>query len=191
MRTSELLLVYGVVGVACAGTLLLAQRGRILDAFLLLGFWPLYGPFLIMGAISPVDEADLLGKLLPGDDAHRALNERLALAQGRVKEIDALLQRPDFSVEQTEVRQKRLLDAGDDRAAASARARLDNIHRLVALRTRFSRELTEVDELLAQLRVQSEVVRLAGRVDDGTRDLVNEIMCRVEGLDAILADDTM
>ena len=46
--------------------------------------------------------------------------------------------------------------------------------------------LSRTRDLVAQLRVQAEVVRLAGALEEDTRDLVAELLGRVEGLDAIL-----
>jgi hypothetical protein len=55
------------------------------------------------------------------------------------------------------------------------------------MRDRFQREVTEIDELLVQLRVQSEVIRFAG-VDANTRELMEVVVSRVEGLDAMLTE---
>ena len=190
MRTVELMLAYGAVGIACAVTLVFVARGRWGDAALLAVFWPLYGPFLILGSMTPRTDNAFMQRLLPDKVTVEKLNERLHLAQGKVEEIDRLLKREEFSRVEVEKRHKTLVASGDQRAAASANARLENIGRLQRLRERFSRELTELDELLAQLRVQAEVVRLAGSADEETRELVSEIVCRVEGLDLILAEDT-
>ena len=186
MRTFELLILYGAVGVLAAGALLAVARGRMSDAALLFAFWPLYGPFLLLGRSQ--SDRPALASLVVGEEAVRALEARLEKAQDKVREIDTLLQRNDFSVAEAKTRYDELADRGDERAAASAKARLENIHRLVRLRERFERELTEIDELMAQLRVQSEVVRIAGGADDGTSELVHEIGCRVEVLDSLLAE---
>lgn len=42
-------------------------------------------------------------------------------------------------------------------------------------------------ELLKQLRIQAEVVRLAGTTgESGVRELVGELLARVEGLDEVM-----
>jgi hypothetical protein len=113
-----------------------------------------------------------------------------------VAEIDQLLAQPVFAEDAV----RRRLDARPARAAsecavATARMRLQNIHRLRALRHRFASELDEVGELLVQLTTQAEVLRLAGPAPAGTTDepgdvaeLVRELVSRVEGLDQMLDD---
>lgn len=187
MRTFELLAAYGVFGITCALTLVFVAKGRLADAALLVPFWPLYGPFLVLGALEPTKRESGFEHLLPDRIAMSRLHERMALARGKVSRIDALLAQPDFSPSATAARHASLLASGDERAAASAAARLENIRRLERLRERFTTELVELEELLAQLGVQSEVVRLAGASNEETRLLVEQIESRVEGLDAILA----
>jgi hypothetical protein len=73
-------------------------------------------------------------------------------------------------------------------ALASATLRVQNIERLRELRSRFVSEVDEINELLSQLVIQVEVVRFAGSADDGTRDLLRELLLRVEGLGQMLDD---
>lgn len=183
MGTAELAVVYVLIG-SGAAVVLLAKSGRpnrLFDAAILIPFWPLYGPFLLMGA----RPREIAVGILPDE---RVLAARLSTVRDRIGEIDRLLERPEFSESITLGRQKLLTESGDTRAAQAAEARLTNIRRLRTLRDRYTRELTEVDELLAQLSVQSEVVRLAGD-PASLDDLVQEIVHRVEGLDTILAAD--
>jgi hypothetical protein len=53
-------------------------------------------------------------------------------------------------------------------------------------------EVDEIDELLSQLVIQVEVVRFVGAAqtdkDDGLRDLLAELLARVEGLGQMLDD---
>lgn len=188
MRTLELVIAYGAFGMIAAAALLLVARGRLADAALLVPFWPIYGPFLVLGAKTTSAEG-FLDRLLPNAEAVSALYDRLAVAKARVDEIDALLARDEFSIAKVEARHRALIASGDERAAASASARQENIRRLERLRARFSSELVEIDELLAQLRVQAEVVRFAGEADEATQQLVVEILSRVEGLDMMLHDE--
>ncbi len=186
MRANELLILYVLIGIGSAAAFtLLAKQKRLLDAAILVPFWPLYGPFLLLGRAQPAQ----LGGLLPDGAIVGELTDRLATAKTRVQEIDAVLARPELDEPSARARMTELAERGDDRAAASVQARLTSIERLRRLRERFMCELTEIDELLAQLRVQSEVVRLAGGAETNTRELVEEIVHRVEGLDAILAVD--
>jgi hypothetical protein len=210
VKVYELTLIYLLVGLGCA--IALAARGgalgpRVLDASLALVLWPLIMPFALMRTSesrptapqSAVESAFLdairraastpLGRLLPDADTARALGARLRAAAARVAEIDALLAQPDFSLERAHARRAELSQGGDRQALDAVDSRIQNLARLRALRDRFSRELDAVAELLAQLRIQAEVVRLAGGLDDDTRERVADLLSRVEGLDAALGDD--
>jgi hypothetical protein len=146
-----------------------------------------------------------LGAVLPDEATARALAQRLRVAAAKVAEIDGLLAQPVFDEEDV---RRRLDDltarAASDWAVSTARMRLQNIHRLRALRHRFAAELDEVGELLVQLTTQAEVLRLAGPATPGSRpggaidafgdasgdpaELVRELVSRVEGLDQMLDD---
>jgi hypothetical protein len=207
---------YGMVGVGCAAGVLLRRRGpgRWLDAALLLGFWPLHGPFLWLakqdegggsrgkppapprGPSSERERALLdaleraqgtpLASLLPEREAGRALARRLEDVASRVTEIDALLRQPDFSEDAALARQRGFEEAGDARSAAASAKRAHHIRHLKGLRDRYVRELYEVEELIAQLRIQAEVVRLSGAWGEDSRELAVELALRLEGLDAVL-----
>ena len=186
MRALELGALWVVVGVGCAAALLWRQRGGWLDAALLVPFWPLLLPFHLLAQspappAAPARESAFLealrrasgtplASLLPSEATAKLLARRLRLAEERVAEIDRLLAQRDVS---------------DERAPA---ARLRTIERIRALRERFARELDDVGELLVQLRLSAEVVRLAGATDDGTRELVANLVARVEGLDEALGE---
>ncbi len=179
---------------------------RVLDALLMAALWPVYGPFLL-ARWSGIDEAPggsevaflaalrraegtPLAALLPDERTARLLARRLRVAAAKVAEIDALLRRPEFDEPEAVARLEELQGRGaSDNARSTASIRIQNIRRLRSLRDRFSRELDEVGELLKQLTTQAEVVRLAGTPDADTRDLVQEILSRVEGLDHMLDDD--
>jgi hypothetical protein len=110
------------------------------------------------------------------------------VAADKVREIDGLLERPEFDEGRASARVLELEREGSSSALGTAKSRVQNIRRLRHLRDRFARELVDVEELLAQLTTQAEVVRLAGVPDSETRDLVQEILSRVEGLDSLLDD---
>jgi hypothetical protein len=209
MRLLDLAVVYLIVGAAAMAALSSPRaRGRwqIGDALLLFTLWPLYGPFLLLklteSAPGPAgsDVAFLLalgqarhtslGALCPDPATVRKLARRLTVAEGKVKEIDALLGKPEFSETGALARQAELADKGaSETALKTAGMRLVNIRRLRALRERFVRELDEVAEILAQLRTQAEVMRLQGTPDSSCQDLLRELLSRVEGLDEMLDDD--
>jgi hypothetical protein len=208
MRLFELTVLYVLVGLGCAVTLVMRGRRDPTDLVLTALFWPLYAPFLLSrpeAAAGPdpneVPESRIetellealqrvrgtpLAELLPDPATGAALARRLRTATAKLAEIDGLLSRPDFSEVVAAERVRDLEAAGDIRAAAIARGRMSSVRRLRVLRDRFRRELNEVEELLAQLRIQAEVVRIAEGCDDGTRDLVAELLSRVEGLDELL-----
>jgi hypothetical protein len=189
MRLVELAALYLLIGVGSGAAAALRPTDpakRWLDATLMVAFWPLCAPFLLLRAPEPggATRSEIafllalrraagtpLATLLPDETTARALGRRLRVAAGKLREIEELLRRPEF----------------DDSSATGVR--LQNIQRLKRLRDRFARELVELEELLAQLTTQAEVVRLAGAPDSETRDLVNEILSRVEGLDAVLDEE--
>lgn len=206
MKLPDLVLLYVLVGAGC-GIAVVALRGvrapALLDAAIVVPLWPLYGPFLLaaragaagVGEAAASDEllralAKVRGTpvaaFLPDEDGARVLARRVALAGERIAEIDALLVQPEFSESDALARHEAYRER-DARVAAAALERVKNIRRLRALRDRFSRELDQVAELLKQLRIQAEVVRLAGATGDaGVRELVGELLARVEGLDEVM-----
>lgn len=208
MKLIELAALYGLVGLGCSVAVLVCKPGgqrRWIDAMLMAGLWPVLGPFLLAsarGLDEPHADGEVaflvalrraqgtpLATLLPDQAAARALARRLRVAASKVREIDELLRRPEYDAKHAMARHAQLHDRGaSDCALSSAAMRLHNIRRLQALRDRFARELDELGELLVQLRTQADVVRLAGAPDAEARDLVLEIISRVEGLDRMMDD---
>jgi hypothetical protein len=209
MKLIELGVLYGLVGLGCSVAVMVCKPGgqrQVIDVVLMAGLWPVYGPFLIASARG-ADDAHTAGEvaflvalrrargtplavLLPDQAAARTLARRLRVADGKVREIDGLLRRPEYDEQDALARSNELRERGaTDWALSAAGMRMQNIRRLRALRDRFSRELDELGELLVQLRTQADVVRLAGAPDAEARDLVIEIISRVEGLDRMMDDD--
>ena len=121
----------------------------------------------------------------------RRLSAKLAEVSTRIEELDDVLARPAFDLPAARARHAEL--AGEPSAAsaetlASAAMRVQNIERLRDLRARFVAEVEEINELLSQLVIQVEVVRFVGATEDGTRDLLRELLARVEGLGQMLDD---
>jgi hypothetical protein len=209
MRICELGLLYLLFGLGCGVVAIVrpvTPSSRIADALLLVPLWPLYGPFMLNRAAlqqherwAPGEVTFLaalrkasgtpLASLLPDAQTARELARRLRVAEAKIVEIDDLLLRPEFDERMALQRHQELRDRGASECARStAGIRIQNIRRLRALRDRFSRELDEVGELVAQLTTQAEVLRLAGGTSVETRTLVQELLSRVEGLDQMLDD---
>jgi hypothetical protein len=64
--------------------------------------------------------------------------------------------------------------------------RIESIRRLAGVRADLLRGLAEAQELMAQLRVQQEVMRMTGGSSDEVRGLLLELESRVEALDELL-----
>jgi hypothetical protein len=135
-----------------------------------------------------------LAPLLPDPASVRRLAAKLTEASTRIEELDEVLARPTFDLPAALARSNELANQGSASAdaRASAAIRVQNIERLRDLRARFVAEVDEIDELLSQLVIQVEVVRFVGAAqtdkDDGLRDLVAELLARVEGLGQMLDD---
>ena len=204
MSLTELAFLYALVGIGCTFALIAARRRATspLDAGLLTVFWPLYGPFILVQS-APHTQAESpsthhladsirraqrtpFGDLLPDPALAARLAERLDFAARKRDEIDHLLTLPDFSEADAETRREASLDRPDSRAAAVAHSRLSNIRRLRRMRDQFAMELDEIQSLITQLRVHAEVLRIAGVHGAEGQDLVDELIARVEGLDAVL-----
>ena len=206
MKIPELAFLYLLVGAGCAAYAWTKLQGtrRFASAALCIPFWPLLLPSLLAGATNDDDTSDderhfldvlaridgtPLASLLPDRTTVLLLSKRLRTASDRVIEIDRLLERPEFSQADAEVRLGQLRLTGDAAAAAAVQSRVQNIARLRMLRKRFSSEIEAIHELLSQLRVQAELVRLSGAADAGSRELVGNVLARIDGLDTVLAED--
>jgi hypothetical protein len=206
MRLATFSILYLVVGTAAV--VVRHYRGpspshrAVVDDLLLWVFWPIYLPFVWSGA-APADPSahalarrflatlegarhSPLANVLPDRQAATALSRSLERALRQRDEIAQLLERPEFSAEVAEARQRRLRADGQMLAATTA----EPVTQYSPPRTsaRRNAELETVQELLAQLQVQAEVVRLLGESEQGPSALVCELVCRVEGLDAVLDD---
>lgn len=184
----ELGLLYLLVGVGFAAASLRAPPRIFADAALLILLWPLLGP-LLFGARRPPPTSSL-DCLLPGPESHAALERRLVAAQRRQVEIDALLERPELDPERVEARIAELAESSSsERALASAKMRRRTIDRLRQRRKTLAAELDELAELLAQLSMQSEVIRLTGAPEESVSDLAADIGARLEALECMLEEE--
>jgi hypothetical protein len=212
--TSAVLVLYGMVGVACCvAARNAAGRSRSWgDAAFAFTLWPLWLP-LWLGAQKPAPalpgaaeahpataslltalarvQGSPLAPLLPDQAAVRGLAAKLADVSVRIEELDDVLSRPTFDLDAALARREEMArdpTSTPPGALASATLRVQNIERLRELRSRFVSEVDEINELLSQLVIQVEVVRFVGPTEDGTRDLLRELLARVEGLGQMLDD---
>ncbi len=182
MRTAELGVIYILVGMGVTVAALLRARTQgWMNAGLLLFFWPLYGPFILMNPV-------LQGSEFSGAFMVEGVSQRLEELSARAQQIKELLSKPDFQLEAAKTLSSEHEARGETKAAARVHARIESILRLKRHQTALADQLAEARELMAQLRVQSEVIRVAGGSDADTAALVQELECRVEGLDALLQD---
>jgi len=193
---------YLAVGGLLAVAILVAKRPTATDTFLVAVLWPLYAPFVLLydgGSASddPGEEtlraalaraaSSPLGSLLPDAESARVLARRLREATERLAELEAVLARPDFDPAATQRRAAELAAHGATAAAATAQLRVRMLEQLRGLRQRYRHELDEVSELIAQLVAQAELVRLDPQASSAARELVRELVERVEGLDGLYA----
>ncbi|HVO30724.1 MAG TPA: hypothetical protein VMV18_08305 [bacterium] len=185
MKLAELAVIYAVVGVGLA-VWLLSMRGLShgMEAALLVPFWPLVAPFALAREAPRINA---LGSLLPDAETAERVTRRLARVEGKIGEIDRLLSDPAFSERSAEKRWHELVAGDDAELAMTAKRTLDNVRRLRSLRAKLVHDFEHVHELLGQLRVQAEVVRLAGEPETGVRELVQELLDQVESLDEVLS----
>lgn len=182
MRATELGVFYILVGTGVTAAAVLGARTKgWVNGVLLLFFWPLYGPFILT---SPVTSGPSFSGAFMAD----GVNQRLEELSGRAQQIKNLLSQPDFQLVAAEALCSEHEARGEPRAAARVQGRIESIVRLQKHEAALTEQLAEARELMAQLRVQTEVIRVAGGSETDTSALVQELECRVEGLDALLRD---
>lgn len=209
MRVTELLVVYAVVGLACA---LVLRRRRALaatgvDALLVVAAWPLYVPCLLdasglhgagAGQRARIDREQAalvaavraaadpaLAPLLPTEAQIERVALRLRSLDAKVVELDALLAHGETSVSNAEG----ALAAAEARGLGveDARRLLESVRRLVSLREAAARERDELFAACARLRAHMLVVRYSAVAAEDVRALVSEILGRVEDAETIAA----
>lgn len=152
MTVVELAAGYLGVGVTVAAIALARRAGTTaVDAVLLVGLWPVFGPVLAAAGSGRAAEPHL-----------RAHVDRLAAAEARLAELDRALARPDLDEPAARARIRALEQRGAGAGAiAAATRRLHTIHRVRDLRAAAVAEADELRESLAQQRAQAELARLS------------------------------
>jgi len=202
MRFTDLAILYLVVGAGCAiwtARAKPATRGR--DIPLMLVLWPVFVPFALAdggrhASTDPSANALLaalgafadgpFATLLPGPRTVDTIAARVRLALERIARIDTLLATPDLDEASLARRLEAFRGARDETSAAAVAGRLAAVARLKSLKERSEREVVQVRELLAQLAVQAEVVRLSGGDGAAAKATVQELVARSEGLASVL-----
>lgn len=207
MNFVDLAIIYGVLGVGCAGCIVVVERQegqvRLHSVLLAITIWPLWAPLALAKApkqrsviggeeiLSPTEAlledaiqagaGTAFSDLLPKPAVDR-ITTALRRAELRKQELESLLGQPEFDREHA---RQRLLAIGDSRNSASARLHLENIERLHTLKQKSIDTTDELHELLAALRTQLVLARFDTDVK-GVDEIVDEVWNRVAGLNEAL-----
>ena len=209
MSLRDLLLLYGMIGVACAiGVLLRAKGSRMsvaASAAMTIPLWPVWAPFALAvpgrpaargrsaavtridralaGAVDAVAGSQIADVFSPKIAARIA--EEVTHVAARQDELTALASKNGFDVAAAKERLRELeARSAPERVVATARVQLESLVRLEELRAADARALDELAELLEALRTQLVLARYAGSTAEGVGALVSEVWARLEGLGA-------
>jgi hypothetical protein len=205
----DLLVLYGVIGVACAIAVLRrapsAGARAMTSALATVFVWPLWAPFAL-GAARPTASR---GGPVSGSVARieRALSDAVAAVAGtpmsdvfspktasriaaevsrvaaRLDELSALTTQAAFDGQASAKHLKDLEARGaPERTVVTARLQHDSLTRLQQLRGADAQALEELAELLEALRTQLLLARYSGSSADGAGAIVGEVWARLEGL---------
>jgi hypothetical protein len=207
----DLLLLYGIVGIACSLAVLRRAPERGLAAFasaaVTIPLWPLWAPFALgtpkpqgpraskgtaTTAVRRIDAALAEAvSAVAGTPMSDVFSQKLASristevvrVAARLEELGALAARPGFDAEASAHHLRDLEARGaSERALGTARLQHESILRLEHLRTTDSQALEELAGLLEALRAQLLLTRYAGSSAEGAGAIVGEVWARLEGL---------
>jgi hypothetical protein len=212
MSLKELVVVYLIVGLACAVLVMrkgAADASRVASAAATVVLWPLWAPFALgkppatrsadprdTGAIARIDRA--LGEAVDAaadtpmrDVFSRSVAARIlaevARVATRIGELRALAERAGFDVGASARRIKDLEARGSpERTVATARLQHDSLLRLDKLLADDVQALDDLADLLEALRAQLLLARYAGSSAEGAEAMVSEVWARLEGLGAVM-----
>ena len=209
MSLRDLLILYGVVGIACAIAVLRrtpaggarAAASAVATVFV----WPLWAPFAL-GAAAPratrgapaggalariqraLDEAVSAVAGTPMSDAFSPkvaarIGDEVARVAARLDELSALTAGAGFDAEASAQRLRDLEASGaPERTVVTARMQHESLARLVQLRAADAQALEDLAGLLEALRTQLLLARYSGSPADGAGAIVTEVWARLEGL---------
>ncbi|MEM9192562.1 MAG: hypothetical protein AAGF12_25530 [Myxococcota bacterium] len=219
MSLPDLMLIYGVAGVGFAVAIArqryrrVGPRQALWAGALAVPLWPLWAPIALTTSVgerrAPVATAASLRieralregveaaagspmeELLSKDAETRILDE-VVRTEARCQELDGILGRSDFRLDEAEARVERLEAKNEaPRSIATARLQLENVRRLHRIRDRDREALTELADLVDALRTQLVLSRYAGSSVEGVGGIVSEVWNRVEGLGEALDDPAL
>jgi hypothetical protein len=208
----DLLILYGIAGLACAVAVL--RRGSTTgaraaaSAVATVLVWPLWAPFALgapsrraprAASGSPQHEAvrrveialaeavdavagTPMSEVFSAKVAARIAAEVARVAE-RLDELTALTTRAGFDA-QASSRHLRDLEArgAPERTLATARLQHESLARLQQIRTADAQAIDELAELLEALRAQLLLARYSGSSAEGAGAIVSEVWARLEGL---------
>jgi hypothetical protein len=211
MNLRDVLLVYVLVGAACAIAVLKRGEGSrasvAASALMTVPLWPVWAPFALASArpraeigkhsaVSRIEKAlaeavDAVASTPMSAAFSRQVAARISAAVGQVAarqgELGALAARSGFDAVASRERLADLERRGaTERALATARMQHDNLLRLEELRATDARALEELADLLEALRTQLLLARYAGSSAEGVDAIVTEVWARLEGLNQSL-----
>ncbi|HEY3818022.1 MAG TPA: hypothetical protein VGL81_12670 [Polyangiaceae bacterium] len=209
MSLRDLLLLYGIIGLACAIAVL--RRGpatgarAVTSAVATVFIWPLWAPFALGAAKPPIprrgpDSASVgridraladavaavagtpMSEVFSPKTAARIAAE-VARVASRLDELSALTTQAAFDAAASAQHLKDLEARGaPERTVVTARLQHDSLTRLQQLRSADAQALEELAELLEALRTQLLLARYSGASADGAGAIVGEVWARLEGL---------
>jgi hypothetical protein len=208
----DLLILYAVVGVACAIAVLRRSRAvtarAMTSAVASVVVWPLWAPFALgsapssrpsggrgaseTGAVRRISRAlSEAVEAVAGTPMSEMFSQRVAArieaevtrVAARIEELAALMARADFDA-QASARHLGELEArgAPERTLVTARLQHESLTRLQQLRAADAQALDELAELLEALRAQLLLARFSGSSAEGAGAIVSEVWARLEGL---------
>jgi hypothetical protein len=206
----DLLVLYGVVGVACAIAVLRRSAAgggarAIGSAMATVLVWPLWAPFALgtaaprtprgdaqTGALARIQRAlDEAVSAVAGTPMSDVFSPKVAARIGaevarvaaRLDELSTLTARAGFDADAA-ARHLRDLEASGapERTVVTARLQHDSLTRLLQLRAADAQALEDLAGLLEALRTQLLLARYSGSPADGAGAIVGEVWARLEGL---------
>jgi hypothetical protein len=209
VRLRDLLLLYGVAGVACAVAVLRRSHATsfatVASALTAVFVWPLWAPFAL--GSPPRARTGSAGNPAAVERIRRALAEAVATVAdtpmsdvfsskvaGRIEsevarvaartaELSALMARGGFDAQAAGAHLRDLEARGaPERTVVTARLQHESLTRLQELYAADVQALEELADLLEALRTQLLLARFSGSSADGAAGLVSEVWARLEGL---------